>query len=141
MAELIKKSAFEHRLKVLRIRYAYMFREPSDMYSIMPGWFDLIVKLCVDIHDALEVDELRRCFRFSQIGEKFGGLRIYWSASCEFEERLIDRLDNLIEAAERRSTRTCMFCGAPGRLNMTSGWLKTVCAQHAGTTWHDWYRS
>jgi hypothetical protein len=60
-----------------------------------------------------------------QVKEKFAGLRFYVSSSD-------DRIDTLIEFAERMSRCTCEVCGAPGELDDGTGWMKTHCKKHTG---------
>lgn len=61
--------------------------------------------------------------RASQVKEKFGTLRFYMSSSN-------DKIEKLIDEAERKSAITCEECGEPGVLR-GGGWLKTLCDKHA----------
>ena len=69
--------------------------------------------------------ELENLPTIMQVKEKFAGLRFYVSGSD-------DRIEALIEFAERMSRHTCEKCGAPGELDDGTGWMKTHCKKHFG---------
>lgn len=59
-------------------------------------------------------------FAVTQVKEKFGTLRFYtnWTnGDIEF----------LIHVAEDRSSWTCEYCGAPGKMRNERRWLRTLC--------------
>lgn len=58
----------------------------------------------------------------TQVKEKFGGLRFYYCGGSE-------RLEKLVDEAERLADQTCEVCGAPGKLN-TKGWMQVLCKEH-----------
>lgn len=117
------------------------------------GWHPIVMRLMAAI-DALLDDELAQGFRVMQIKEKFGGLRFYvdLNGRTDFTVDLIgvgrlripdqdqegvsarpaelDRIHELIRAAEREAAITCEVCGAPGELRR-DGWLLTLCERHA----------
>lgn len=96
-----------------------------------PGWYDLVqhaVKL-IDDHvehiakrdsNQLLLDE----FRYDQIKEKFGGLRIYTTYEDEF-------IRGVINMAESLSYAICETTGASGTLCIRGSWLKTLCLEEA----------
>lgn len=57
--------------------------------------------------------------RFSQVKEKFGTLRIYWTSAT-------DEMYAITDEAEEKSETTCEICGAIGKLR-GQGWLYTNC--------------
>jgi hypothetical protein len=61
----------------------------------------------------------------SQVKEKFGTLRFYYSGGDA-------HIDGLVSMAEAMSACTCEECGAPGRRS-TGGWISVRCATHGGT--------
>jgi hypothetical protein len=117
------------------------------------GWFNIIDTLCGCIYaplsnaksrlkaateyprddsgkyllecEARYAQELDALPVIAQIKEKFAGLRFY-VRECN------DRIDTLIEFAERMSRHTCEVCGAPGELDDGTGWMKTHCKKHFG---------
>lgn len=91
-----------------------------------PGWRDLIDRCCVRIRTAIEADG--GTFRFTQIKEKYGTIRAYWTGRLSPEASA--RVDEAIDLAEARSVCTCDVCGQPGVLR-TGGWLTTRCDLHA----------
>ena len=78
------------------------------------GWFDLIDGLCKQIVEASPET------RASQVKEKYGTLRFY-------VDRYTDKVDNIIQEAEERSSYTCEVCGQLGQLCHSGLWLKTLC--------------
>lgn len=79
-----------------------------------PGWEPIIVAACDSLLD--------RDVRFDQIKEKFGGLRIYFTASEEDSEFC----SGVVRMAEAMSVATCERCGAAGRIR-GGGWLTCLC--------------
>jgi hypothetical protein len=82
------------------------------------GWYGIILSACrrISFHEA---NAGRSDFRFSQVKEKWGTLRIYYSGGDEF-------VMGVISMAEAVSAVTCERCGAPGKTN-DSGWISTLC--------------
>jgi hypothetical protein len=90
------------------------------------------------------------------VREKFGGLRIYVQPT-PLPAHVIGRQRRralgarrkkdysyvyaesapLIEEAEAESRRTCIFCGAPGRLRRDRSWWLTLCDKHEQCTYQD----
>lgn len=90
-----------------------------------PGWHDLLDRMCARIRTAVRSGGT---FRFSQIKEKYGILRVYWSGRLSPKATI--QVEEAIALAEARSATCCEVCGAPGRLH-SDGWLTTRCAMHA----------
>ncbi|UFW48180.1 MULTISPECIES: hypothetical protein [Bradyrhizobium] len=90
------------------------------------GWRDLLDRLCVRIRTAVQTD--RGTFRFSQIKEKYGTLRVYWDGRLSPEADA--KVEEAIDLAEARSAVTCEVCGEPGVLH-GPGWFTTRCGAHA----------
>ena len=82
------------------------------------GWFDLIDNLC----SLLMIDETLTPVA-TQVKEKFGTLRFYVNEATDYQYELIDRADKL-------SATTCEVCGAPGKVNTSRSWIKTLCEEH-----------
>jgi hypothetical protein len=90
------------------------------------GWQGLLDRLCVRIGSALSEGDR---FQFTQIKEKYGTLRAYWTGRLSELTRLL--VEEAIDLAEARSGCTCEICGAHGRLYDRGGWLATTCPEHA----------
>jgi hypothetical protein len=58
----------------------------------------------------------------TQVKEKFGGLRFYYSGGDDY-------IDGVVAMAESMSYRTCEVCGAPGT-STSGGWIRTLCEEH-----------
>ena len=70
-----------------------------------------------------EIPEIIHQVTVTQVKEKFGTLRFYYSGGDEY-------IDGLVSMAESMSACTCEECGKPGRTN-NNGWLRTLCEEHA----------
>jgi hypothetical protein len=90
------------------------------------GWRDLIDRCCIRIRAAVAADG--GAFRFTQIKEKYGFARLYWTG--RLSPQASARVEEAIDLAEARSACTCEVCGEPGELR-TGGWLTTRCDLHA----------
>lgn len=107
-------------------------RAPSFGSYVMPGWYDLVDKLCSDIERTLGNEYCPRV-QVRQIKEKFGGLRVY----IEFDEgdepnfdAQKQRVRELIHAAQAQAARTCERCGAPGEIREVRQWETALCENH-----------
>lgn len=87
--------------------------------SIGDGWADLMIATAGWMSEI----GVPAGWRFSDIKEKYGELRLYDGPS--------DDLDDICTAAERLSECICDACGAPGRLRVDAGWYSTRCDEHA----------
>lgn len=139
------------KLSELVVTHPRLFRgKPPVVASDLPtGWFHIVDALCRDI-EALLGSEPER-LAVTQIKEKLGGLRFYFSlegAEDMFIDiqtdrgirtivnkgdgpHLMDEIRSLVAAASLRSTTTCQDCGAPGVRASRGGWVGTLCALHA----------
>lgn len=110
-------------------------REPIGVYGIEcdDGWYDILSSICfmVEQHERnIEGNNKYRIsqnqnpinyepFQFTQIKEKFGGLRAYSNGGDDYTK-------GLIGMAECWSYKTCEICGNKGQTTK-HGWLKTIC--------------
>jgi hypothetical protein len=79
------------------------------------GWYNLIRMFCEFVSTQKE-----STLQFSQIKEKFGGLRLYYTGDSSAE------IEAAAWMAESLSYCTCECCGAPGKPNK-AGWILTLC--------------
>jgi hypothetical protein len=90
------------------------------------GWRDLLERLFVRIEAALRQGET---IHFSQIKEKFAGLRVYWRGDVSPETTAL--IQEAIALAEARSACTCEECGEEGQIHRHGGIYMTRCTAHA----------
>ena len=101
------------------------------------GWFNILSKLCyiVDnrLHYKQKINESLDFFYWSQIKEKFGGLRAYAYGADDF-------IKGAIDMAESMSYITCEVTGERGKLRKqrrddegepVMAWIKTLCDSEA----------
>lgn len=95
----------------------------KDVYlECKEGWGKLIEETCHEVEKLLD-EKQALAFRFIQIKEKFGGLRMYTNLDG------IPKVFELMLKKEKESYNICEHCGAspaiaaPGK----TGWIKTLC--------------
>ncbi len=82
------------------------------------GWFKIMEELCEKVGNIPG-------FKFAQVKEKFGSLRIYYDGPNNEADRAIVR--QAIDEAEIKSEVTCETCGEKGARRNQGGWLSTEC--------------
>ena len=83
------------------------------------GWRRLFDALLIDL------ERVQPGFRVKQATQKFGELRVYLTSGSPEAFRLIDE-------AEHKSRTICERCGEAGTLRTSSGYVETLCDEHAG---------
>lgn len=93
-----------------------------------PGWFEIIKSACEKIAKVIEKHPEQSGFRFAQIKEKFGGLRLYYSGTFPSAGKL--EIDEILESAEQEAYKTCEECGAKDDVTTDGpGWILTLCCK------------
>jgi hypothetical protein len=101
------------------------------------GWYEILSRLFYIVNNRLDykkrVDEPLGYFGWSQIKEKFGGLRAYANGADEY-------IRGAIEMAESMSYITCEVTGEKGKVRYKKfdedgqpipAWVKTLCDNEA----------
>lgn len=97
------------------------------------GWYDILSSLCfmiaqhernIEGNNKYRISQNQKPidyepFQFTQIKEKFGGLRVYSNGGDDYTR-------GLIGMAECWSYKSCEICGNKGQTTK-HGWLKTIC--------------
>lgn len=141
-------------LKEIKQLYPYQFAGKNLGFGIANGWLPEFTELCKNIDDLL--GENKRGFHWVQLKEKFGTARYYWSikgrkdsvrvdfispkkvASYETNQpaakgqpqALFDLLSEMIDAAESKTRKQCIVCGAPGKFDQQEGYVLMLCDLH-----------
>jgi len=84
------------------------------------GWYGILRASCNRIASH-EKYAGQQSFRFSQIKEKYGTIRLYHDGGDAY-------CQGVISMAEAMSAMTCELCGDPGKTNAI-GWLLTLCEE------------
>ena len=97
------------------------------------GWYEILSRLCYVVNNRLDdkkkLNEPLEFFYWSQIKEKFGGLRAYCYGADEY-------IRGAIDMAESVSYITCEITGEKGKVRYKkldedgqpiSAWVKTLC--------------
>jgi hypothetical protein len=101
------------------------------------GWYEILSRLCYIINNHIDykkrLNEPLEFFYWSQIKEKFGGLRAYCYGSDDF-------IKGAIDMAESMSYITCEATGEKGKVRYKRfdedgqpipAWVKTLCDNEA----------
>lgn len=133
--------------KELYIKYPILFAQHSlpETETCMcwgiccgDGWRTIIEDACQKISEVNKEYPLLRV-EFSQVKEKFGGLRLYfeikkpaydYTGTLGAETKaLVYKVSEIVKIAEDLSYITCDVCGKPGKESGTS-WISTRCDEH-----------
>jgi len=110
----------------------YKFIEPDPTlqnnlmwfgFDIGNGWIPIMRELCEKIQVIIDNNPEYDDFRFTQVKEKWGGLRVY----CNYDP---PEIDALIDDAVAKAYATCEVCGKEGSLREDLSWIVTVCDEH-----------
>lgn len=103
-------------------KYPHLFANVGQKGSPMcfglevgDGWAGIISTMCF----ILQQKDTAKTFRFDQVKEKFGLLRVYHTGGNEY-------MAGVVRMACDISGRTCETCGQPGE-QRKGGWIKTLC--------------
>jgi hypothetical protein len=101
------------------------------------GWYEILSRLCYIVNNHLDykkrLNEPLESFYWSQIKEKFGGLRAYCYGADEY-------IRGAIDMAESVSCITCEATGEKGKVRYKKfdenrqpipAWVKTLCDNEA----------
>ena len=102
--------------------YEYVLGEGS----LPSGWFPLFLQCCEDILGPLKDDGDEHRFRFLQIKEKYGSMRLYNNGASGKVLGILDKYEFL-------SQQVCTVCGKPATV-MTSGYICPYCSEHVRGT-------
>ena len=100
----------------------------SDNYTAFgcecgDGWYWVIRNLCAEITAAYAAEGLEVEIAPTQIKEKYGGLRFYYSSTG----RCLPVVDDIICKYEDIAENTCEECGKPGKLRNHQSWDMVRC--------------
>jgi hypothetical protein len=98
--------------------YQYIVGE----YDLPEGWVQLFLQACDDIREPLEKAGDLEKFRFLQVKEKYGQMRLYHSGAA-------DEVCDILSKYEFLSEQVCSECGKPA-VAMTRGWICPYCNEH-----------
>ncbi len=108
-----------------------------DRYaSVSRGWSGILVDLLHVLDVVMEgiasAHPRAHAVHFTT-KSKLGSLRVHFGLAgiSGPHDAAWSLMREVIDRAERRSTRTCERCGAPGRLRDVDDWLMTLCDAHA----------
>jgi len=101
------------------------------------GWYQILSRLCYIVNNRIDykqrLNEPLESFNWSQIKEKFGGLRAYCYGADEY-------IRGAIEMAESMSYITCEATGEKGKVRYKKfdengesipAWVRTLCDSEA----------
>lgn len=121
----------QQRTYALRFNRALKYALAGNREYLLK-WYKKVYNNLADVEKRVEEDMARQAFRpvppkmpqieFTQVKEKFGGLRLYTNYGGGY-------VDGVISMASRMSQCTCETCGQPGKIR-GKRWYYTACEQH-----------
>jgi hypothetical protein len=104
-------------------------RDPDGLIAVGGGWRGIVGKMLSQMTDTLR-PSLGSVVTIDGIESKNGSLRTHLSGLA-VDDVIRLEIEEAADLAEARSSHTCEYCGAEGRLFETSrGWLVTACDFH-----------
>lgn len=100
--------------------YDYSYTWADD---VPDGWRALFLQCCEDLKTQLIADNQLQTFRFCQIKEKYGTLRMYNYGCSSAAQSILDKYEWL-------SQFVCISCGKPATVE-TRGWISPFCDECA----------
>lgn len=97
--------------------------------GVNAGWFGILDDMCRELVALGDPP-----FRFRQIKEKMGELRLYWHDPNGDEIEATEAQKIIISAAVKRAETTCETCGRPGILRRDTGWIQVMCDERYEAT-------
>lgn len=91
--------------------------------NIPPGWIPMLEQIFIKL---IEAGWDRKV---TQIKEKFGELRFYFSPNIEGLRKIVEDLDI--------STKICYYCGKTATNDSENGWVSYRCEEHKKLSWRD----
>lgn len=132
MYHMVSKEKIEELRKALKESAIHprdqRLLEPYEMFGIEcdKGWESLYrpIMKWIEKYNEEHPDSV---ITITQIKEKFGGLRFYWSADNITKEDE-DKLHEMVRDAEADSYNVCETCGTRENVGITvGGWYRTIC--------------
>lgn len=114
-------------IEEFRERYPHMFSDPAvDEIYCDPGWRNLLVALYDILQDYLRRHPEVTPITIGQIKSKFGELHFFYDGGGAY-------CRGAVNVAIQLSTKTCSYCGAPGK-QMGTTWISKLCSAHDGSS-------
>ncbi len=79
------------------------------------GWYSILENACKELAKVAPDN-----FKFAQIKEKFGELRLYTLYGNAATNKIVGE-------AEKESLHTCEHCGTKGNVTTEGSWIQTLC--------------
>jgi hypothetical protein len=117
---------YEVFAKKMEEQYPKMFAGKYGGFAVGKGWYPILETLCANIQSHIDWRDKQgqeiAQVEVSQIKEKFGGLRFYYSGGD-------DEISGMVRMAEAWADIACEECGAAGK-RRSGGWIRTLCDRH-----------
>lgn len=95
----------------------------TELDHVPEGWIELFLHMCEEIREPLIQANYINEFRFLQIKEKYGSLRVYTAGAPQ-------EVYDIIQKYEALSERICVTCGKPAT-KISQGWICPYCDECA----------
>ena len=115
-------------VKVDQLRELYPEQLERCSVETPPGWDEQMAAMVMTMVSACPT------IMFTQIKEKFGGLRVYYSVNSLKDYDVAEELE---EHFVRACSATCQVCGKVDNEDVQTttrqGWVSTECSEHRRT--------
>lgn len=113
--------------------FPYPDADDTVLNFVPNGWKPAFLETCKriqEVFDRVEVSSIH--FRFDQVKEKFGALRVYWHVDYDCTDGanwavLNGTCGALIDDLEQRTSKLCIECGQPATRISNLGWILPYC--------------
>jgi hypothetical protein len=105
-----------------KIPKSYDYDYINGEHDLPEGWLELFLQCCEDIKEPLTNAGCLDKFRFTQIKEKFGMMRLYTISAPREVQDIISKYEFL-------SQQVCCECGMPAVV-LTTDWVYPYCSDH-----------
>lgn len=115
-------------IKEVQGRHYPFDKDGSWIQSIPEGWQEY-VKWKVYYRIMILLGKRKAGFIITDMKEKWGGLRIYWTFNTmdyDITDEEYDKIDKIIDNAEKATETICGVCGAPAT-HISQGWIFPLC--------------
>jgi len=95
-------------------------------FNCLDGWYNIIDRLSNTLENLNNID--KRCIHATQIKEKFGILRFYYTHDNTWTDKQFEEVNNIIRRYENMSSHICEKCGSEeGKRISNNGWIMIRC--------------
>jgi hypothetical protein len=115
-------------LQQIKTKYPNLFQRTWGL-ECGDGWIPIIANALSRIETIQDSDGKSMLSKIAvdQLKEKFGTMRFYYHTDNIQDHETFKKVDDIINALEAESEKTCELCGKQPATLRTNGWWSTQC--------------